>query len=37
MMAESELNDAKKRELILEKKIKYFMLPKDEADEKCHY
>ena len=34
MMAESELNDAKKRELILEKKIKYFMLPKDEADEK---
>ncbi len=34
MMAESELNEAKKKELILEKKIKYFMLPKDEADEK---
>ena len=34
MMAESELNEVKKKELILEKKIKYFMLPKDEADEK---
>ena len=33
-IAEKELQDIKKQQIDLEKKIKFFMLPKDEADEK---
>ena len=37
-MAEIELKDLKLENQIIEKKLKLFLLPKDEADKKkCHY